>query len=623
MQLATAALSGLAAVTIFSLPTAQAQRGGPGGPGGPGQADIEVVEQFDKDENGRLSTTERRAALEWMKNRSSGRGGFGGGPGGRRGGRGGTTTSEGPKVSPEDVQSFADNKLYDPTVLRTIFLTFEDDKWESELETFKPTDVEVPATMLVDGKSYPDVGVSFRGASSFFMIPTGGKRSLNISMDFADDKQRLYGVKTLNLLNCNGDASLMSSFLYHAIASKNVATPQVNFVKVVINGRSWGVYASVEQFNKDFLKRNYGSKKGARWKVSGSPNGDAGLRYMGEDLEDYKSRYDIKSKDDPKAWKDLVSLCKVLNETPAEDLEKALEPILDIDGTLWFLAIDVVSSNSDGYWTRASDYTIYQNKKGVFHILPHDMNEAFREGRGRGGPGGPGGRGFGPPGGGPPGFGPPGGGFGGPPGGFGGRPDSDRDGGNRNRRPPGDDGDEGPNFGPSPNNVQQEGDRRGFGGRGDERQRFEGRDQRGGRGQRGGRDDRGRDQRGGRDRGGSGFGGGRGGGGEGGIQLDPLVGIDSDRFPLRSKLLKNKNLRKRYLQFVREMAAEHLNWDNLGPQVAAARKLIDAEVKADTRKPTTYEAFLEATDPEKGSLREFCTKRAEFLLNCDAIKSLK
>lgn len=71
------------------------------------------------------------------------------------------------------------------------------------------------------------------------------------------------------------------------------------------------------------------------------------------------------------------------------------------------------------------------------------------------------------------------------------------------------------------------------------------------------------------------------------------------------------------------MAAEHLNWDNLGPQVAAARKLIDAEVKADTRKPTTYEAFLEATDPEKGSLREFCTKRAEFLLNCDAIKSLK
>ena len=59
--------------------------------------------------------------------------------------------------------------------------------------------------------------------------------------------------------------------------------------------------------------------------------------------------------------------------------------MLDIEGVLWFLAVDLALSNSDGYWTRASDYNIYQDPKGKFHILPHDMNEAFRSGGRRGG----------------------------------------------------------------------------------------------------------------------------------------------------------------------------------------------------------------------------------------------
>src|SRR5205823_4721536 len=88
-------------------------------------------------------------------------------------------------------------------------------------------------------------------------------------------------------------------------------------------------------------------------------------------------------------------------------LEEALKPMLDLDGVLWFLALDVALINNDGYWVRASDYTIYRDPKGVFHLIPHDMNEAFAGVEGFGfGPGGPGfGRG---PGGGPGGPGGPG-----------------------------------------------------------------------------------------------------------------------------------------------------------------------------------------------------------------------
>ena len=57
--------------------------------------------------------------------------------------------------------------MYDTGTLRTLFLEFESADWEKELEAFYSTDVEVPATVTVDGNVYRDVGVHFRGASSF------------------------------------------------------------------------------------------------------------------------------------------------------------------------------------------------------------------------------------------------------------------------------------------------------------------------------------------------------------------------------------------------------------------------------------------------------------------------
>ena len=406
--------------------------GGPGGPGfgGPGGGNRALVEKFDKDGDGRLNTKEREAAQAESAGGSRGQGAGGQGPGGRGGGPGGQREPAKPglKLTEGEAPKYPDADLYDTSVLRTLFIHFENEKWEEELAAFNNTDVEVPAQLVVDGKTYPEVGVHFRGMSSYMMVPAGYKRSLNLTMDLVDSDQRLYGYKTLNLLNANGDPSYLSSVLYSHIARKYIAAPKANFVRVVINGENWGVYVNVQQFNKDFVAENFGTTKGARWKVSGNPGADGGLRYTGDDLAEYKRRYQIKSADDEKAWQDLIGLCKLLDETPSDQLESKLAKVLDIDNALWFLALDCALVNSDGYWTRASDYSIYQDENRKFHLIPHDMNEAFhgatgggpggRGGRGRPGGAGPGGEGLSVqgPGGegpiGPGGFGPPG--FGGP-----------------------------------------------------------------------------------------------------------------------------------------------------------------------------------------------------------------
>ncbi len=355
-------------------------------------ADRKLVGQFDKDGDKRLDNAERKAAREFLAQEiAEGRGprrpGPPGPPGGRRPDDNRPAPQPGRRLSPADVKTYPDASLYDPSVLRTVFVEFENQDWERELADFYHTDVEVPAKLTVDGKTYPGVGVRFRGASSFFTVAEGLKRSFNLAVDFSNNEQRLLGVKTLNLLNSHTDPTYLRTPLYYHVARQYLPAHKANHVRVVINGESWGIYVNVEQFNADFIQERFGTPKGARWKVPGSPRGRGALSYLGEDPAAYKAIYDLKTKEDSKAWADLARLCRVLNETPPQDLEAALSPLLDIDGALRFLALENVFINGDGYWIRSSDYNLYQDTKGQFHIIPHDANETFRapEGPGFGG----------------------------------------------------------------------------------------------------------------------------------------------------------------------------------------------------------------------------------------------
>jgi hypothetical protein len=307
-------------------------------------------------------------------------------------------------------------------------------------------------------------------------------------------------------LNSHEDPSFLRSVLFLDAARDYLPAAQANLVRVVINGESWGVFANVEQVNKDFVTRVFKTEGGARWKVPGSPGARGGLEYSGDDVAAYRRVFELKSKEGPAAWAALINLTRVLNQTPPDRLEAALAPILDIDGALRFLALDAALVNNDGYWVRASDYNIYLDPRGVFHVFPHDTNETFATG-GAGGP-----RGFGPGAGGP--------GPGGP-------------------------------------------------GRG----------------------------RGGFMRGGD-------------ATLDPLVGLDDQTKPLRSRLLAVPALRARYLTYCREIATKWLDWRTLGPIVDQAHALIAADVKADTRKLSSYEEF-EASVEE---LKRFADTRRTLLL---------
>jgi hypothetical protein len=124
-----------------------------------------------------------------------------------------------------------------------------------------------------------------------------------------------------------------------------------------------------------------------------------------------------------------------------------------------------------------------------------------------------------------------------------------------------------------------------------------------------------------------------------GVELDPLIGLDDNRKPLRSRLLAIPSLREKYLQHVRTIAEDSLDWKNMGPVVAQYRALISDEIEMDTKKLEPFEAFQRATadnsvtdtaPPREGeqtregpggrraggmSLRTFADQRRKYLLN--------
>ena len=191
------------------------------------------------------------------------------------------------------------------------------------------TDVDVPATLTVDGKTYRDVGVHFRGNTSYMAAGAGQKKSLSLSLDFRHKEQRLLGYRSLNLMNSNQDPTFMRISLYHEIARQYIPANRVNWVRVAINGESWGIYVNSQQFNTDFTNEWFKSTKGARWRLPANPMNSSGFAYLGDDPARYKSVFEIRSKDDPKEWSDLINVCKVLNTTPRPLPKMSPSPLAD------------------------------------------------------------------------------------------------------------------------------------------------------------------------------------------------------------------------------------------------------------------------------------------------------
>lgn len=231
--------------------------------------------------------------------------------------------------------------------------------------------------------------------------------------DDSGEERKLAGcMKGLNLKRFKEDpAYVREVFGYNYFRKNGIWTaPRAGYAHLFINIEEengtakkldYGVYAMIEEINKQFLKERseitpeigtkFSDNKGDLWKCCWqSSNGSSmatdydGYRSFGVEeifLDESKSLrydYDLKTNKDElvRARSSFIDFIEELNKLGSEDeIKKFYESKMDVDLFLKTYACNVLLGMDDDYWRNLNNYYFYFDKKnGKAYFIPYDYD---------------------------------------------------------------------------------------------------------------------------------------------------------------------------------------------------------------------------------------------------------
>ncbi len=238
----------------------------------------------------------------------------------------------------------------------------------------------VKAELVVDGEKYADIGLRFKGNSSYRMTANSLKRPLKIDTNKYNKGQKLHGRDKLNLSNAVFDSAFMKEKLgYELYKSAGLATPGVGWANVTLKvGRKTtplGIYVLIEQVDKQFLESHFGadSKDSLLMKPEVSS-----WKHLGDKAEDYAG-YDIKyGEKNAKLFKRFAELLKLIEDGSKSEFEAEIGMRFDLPKLAGYLAATSLLSSLDSYVGAPHNYYLLLNQAdGKLQLLPWDVNESF------------------------------------------------------------------------------------------------------------------------------------------------------------------------------------------------------------------------------------------------------
>ena len=190
--------------------------------------------------------------------------------------------------------------------------------------------------------------------------------------------QKLENLKKIKLANAWMDPTFAKEITASHIYKKYLPSPEVNLLKLNVQGNYLGIYVNTESIDKQFLQKHFGEKDGVFFKCDpvqvfcgeNTGNGNPDLKWLGADSASYYNSYDLKS---DRGWGALMELIEEINF----DFDN-LGEVLNIDRTLWAFAVNSSILNLDtynGYYVH--NYYLYQTEDGLFQMIPWDFDNAF------------------------------------------------------------------------------------------------------------------------------------------------------------------------------------------------------------------------------------------------------
>ncbi|MFZ5481449.1 MAG: CotH kinase family protein [Myxococcota bacterium] len=287
----------------------------------------------------------------------------------------------------------ADEAVFDPDVVATYRLKFEDADWEDELaenfdqfecddRTYLRAKLVYENPMTREREVYEDVGVRFRGHNIY--LDSGVERSgYKISFDeFVEGGAFHEGLRKVNLLGTEGDYSLLHERLaLWLMREVDVPAGRVNHAELFVNGKFMGLFPNSEEPDDDpFLATHFpGQDGGSLYKVKGYCGYRADLAWAGDDPAVLAETYEPKADTDEEDMReDLIPMLACASEADDAAFSACIGEWIDVDEWLTEIAVDVLLPDVDGMASAGQNFMMYFHPaQERFLVYPWDKDLAF------------------------------------------------------------------------------------------------------------------------------------------------------------------------------------------------------------------------------------------------------
>jgi spore coat protein H len=220
---------------------------------------------------------------------------------------------------------------------------------------------EVPARIEIAGERRK-IFVRYSGQTSL------GQLKKSYTVEFTDGE--LFRQHEEYVISAqNGDPTKLNTTLgFWAFRQAGLMASEVEPAAVYLNGAYQGLYYLIEPVDEDFLRirqRRLGSLyeafngqfDGAHFSFAGGYDVRLGFESKGEREEFYG---------------DLERLIQILDASTPENLPGRIEPLLDVENYLRYLAVSVLFHNWDGYF---NNFRLHLDPQiGKFQFIPWDLD---------------------------------------------------------------------------------------------------------------------------------------------------------------------------------------------------------------------------------------------------------
>lgn len=287
----------------------------------------------------------------------------------------------------------SDWSALEPSDLRLVFSPPQRDSWESR--STKTTNTHdnpdettvdrifdyVPATLEWQGQRMFQVGVRYKGNSSYWTARDSLKRPFKLDFNRFVPKQKFFGLKKLNLSNNVLDPSQVRQSLAADIFRRaGIPAPRTAFIRLYLtvpgqlDRRYLGLYTAVEQVDDMFLRRWMGDPLGFLMK----PEFTRGLSYLGEEWPLYREMFVPKTEPSPLDAGHMIDFLRLLDLAPEQTFQQEIDDFIEESSFLRFLAVQSAIANLDSPLMQGKNYFLYLHPRvGKLFFIPWDFDLSF------------------------------------------------------------------------------------------------------------------------------------------------------------------------------------------------------------------------------------------------------